>query len=817
MENKIRYILVVLTLFFCGLTGAAWAGQPKPNVILIMTDDQGYGDLACHGNPIIKTPNLDKLHSQSVRFTNFHVNPFCAPTRAALLTGRMSDRTAVRTTIYSRNHLNRAETTMAEFFKATGYRTGHFGKWHLGRNYPYRPIDRGFDEWVGHGDGGTGTSSDYWGNDKMNDSYWRNGKWEKFSGFCTDIYFDETMKFIENTKDKPFFAYLATNVPHRPWHVLKQWRKQYEGKGLDDKTIDFFATISRFDKNLGRLRKFLADKKLGNNTIIVYLTDNGTSGGSKVFNAGMRRMKGSVYEGGHRVPCFIHWPDGGINKPVDIDRLANHFDLLPTLKELCSLETPARGHLKFDGKSLVPLIKKTKADFNDRTVFMHSQNVMEKPVKWLNSVVMTQQWRLINGEELYDIKADPGQKQDVAKNNPNVVFDLRKRYERHWDELNMSANPYPRPIIGSQYEEETSLVPDGWIIDNDKDHKHHTWNQSHVLSGANNSGFWPVEIAVDGTYQFDVRRWPKELNHPITAALPAADNGDIYSLGNPVLSRKGKAIAAVRVELVVGKETFQTKLNDGDAAAKFEVRLPAGPTEVRAWLIDAEGNRRGAYYIYASKISAQPKTHLFILSGQSNMAGLNPNISFTPAVEAAFGKDNVIVVKDAAGGQPIRRWYKKWKSVKGDVPESNGDLYDRLMGKVNAAIKSKEIKSVTFVWMQGERDAKGGEGDVYAASMKGLIEQLRTDMGRKDMNFVIGRLSDHLMKHSGWVTVRKAQVAVAGADPRGEWVDTDDLNDKKDKKGNVRDDLHYTRPGYEILGKRFADKAIVLVNKKQGQ
>ena len=792
----------------------------RPNVILIMTDDQGYGDLACHGNPIIKTPNLDKLHSESTRFTNFHVNAFCAPTRASLLTGRMSDRTHVRTTIYSRNHLNRDETTMAEFFKVTGYQTGHFGKWHLGRNYPYRPVDRGFDQWVGHGDGGTGTASDYWGNDKMNDTYWRNGKWEKFSGFCTDIYFDESMQFIENPKDKPFFVYLATNVPHRPWNVPKEWRQPYEQSELDGKTIDFFATISRFDHNLGRLRKFLADKKLDDNTIIVYLTDNGTSGGYKVFNAGMRRSKGSVYEGGHRVPCFVHWPAGGIDKPVDIDRLTNHFDLLPTLIELCSLKTPTRGHLKFDGKSLLPLLRNPKAVFNDRIVFLHSQNVREKPLKWMNSLVMTEQWRLINGEELYDIKADPGQKQNVAEKYPKVVADLRKRYERHWDELNMAANPYPRPIVGSRYEEETSLVPDGWIIDDEKGR--HTWNQSHILSGVNNSGFWPVEMARDGIYRFDVRRWPKELNLPVTAALEADSTSDIDLQGRPVQPGKGRAILAVRVELQVGKETFQTKLSDGDVGAKFDVRLPAGPTDVRAWLIDAKGNKRGAYYIYARKTSVERKTHLFILSGQSNMAGLDPKISFTPTVETAFGKDNVIVVKDAKGGQPIRRWYKKWKPAKGDEPKATGDLYDQLMSKVNASIKGKKIQTVTFVWMQGERDAREKHGQVYADSFKGLLDQLREDLGRKDINFVIGRISDFDMgnkRYPHWTKVREAQVEVAEADPHGDWVDTDDLNDGKNRKGRqIKNDLHYSVEGYKTLGKRFAEKSIELIknNAQQG-
>lgn len=577
------------------------AGKKRPNVILIMTDDQGYGDLACHGNPIIKTPNLDVLHSESVRFTNFHVNAFCSPTRAALLTGRMSDRTHVRTTVYSRNHLNRDETTMAEFFKATGYQTGHFGKWHLGRNYPYRPIDRGFDQCVGHGDGGTGTASDYWGNDKMNDTYWRNGKWEKFSGFCTDIYFDESMKFIEETKGKPFFVYLATNVPHSPWNVPKAWRRPYE---LDDtlpsKTVDFYATISRFDYNLGRLRKFLADRKLDDNTIIIYLTDNGTSGGDKVFNAGMRGRKGSVYEGGHRVPCFIHFPAGGINKAVDIDRLTNHFDLLPTLIELCSLDPPTRGHLKFDGRSLVPLLKDTNANWPDRTVFMHVQNVMERPVKWKNSLVMTEKWRLINGEQLYDIKIDPGQKQDIADKHSEVVAKLRRRYERHWVELDMAGYPYPRPIIGSKFEEETWLAPDGWIRDKAGPQ---TWDQSHVRLGSNNSGFWPVEIAGDGIYQFDVQRWPKELNHPISASLPPTENGDIDSQGRPVQPGKGKAIPAERVELVVGTTKMEATIGDSNANARFDVELYAGPTDVRAWLIDSKGSKRGAYYIYVRRIS----------------------------------------------------------------------------------------------------------------------------------------------------------------------------------------------------------------------
>lgn len=220
----------------------------------------------------------------------------------------------------------------------------------------------------------------------------------------------------------------------------------------------------------------------------------------------------------------------------------------------------------------------------------------------------------------------------------------------------------------------------------------------------------------------------------------------------------------------------------------------------------------------AAALQAEEGKHLFILSGQSNMAGLNPNLSFTPAVEKAFGKENVIVVKDAQGGQPIRRWYKQWKPATGDQPKATGDLYDKLMKKVKPAAKDQTLKSVTFVWMQGERDAKEKHGEVYAASMKGLIDQLKTDMGLKELRFVIGRLSDFDMankRYPHWTRVREAQVKVAEDDPLGAWVDTDDLNDGKNKRGkDIKNDLHYSVEGYKTLGQRFADKAIALIQKK---
>ena len=226
---------------------------------------------------------------------------------------------------------------------------------------------------------------------------------------------------------------------------------------------------------------------------------------------------------------------------------------------------------------------------------------------------------------------------------------------------------------------------------------------------------------------------------------------------------------------------------------------------------------RLAFSVFLMMASARADVHLFILSGQSNMAGLDPKLSFTPAVEAAFGKDNVVVVKSAQGGQPIRRWHKDWKPSGGPQPQNNGDLYKKLMEAVLRAIKDKEITSVTFVWMQGERDAKERHGDVYAKSLNGLITQLEEDLDRDDVNFVIGRLSDFDMenkRYPDWTKVRDVQVAVAEASPRGAWVDTDDLNDKPAKGGEgTRDDLHYTKEGYRILGERFAEAAIGLIEK----
>ncbi|MDP7289067.1 MAG: arylsulfatase, partial [Phycisphaerae bacterium] len=435
------------------------AAKARPNVILVITDDQGYGDLACHGNKVIQTPNLDKLYTQSTRLTNYHVGPTCAPTRAALMTGRYCNRTGVWHTIMGRSIMRKDEVTIADVFRAGGYRTSFCGKWHLGDNYPYRPRYRGFDEVLSHGGGGVGQTPDYWGNDYFDDTYIHNGTPVKFKGYCTDIWFDAAMGFAESCAKvgKPFFTYLSTNAPHGPFNVAKKYSDMYEGKP-NVPNAAFYGMITNIDENMGRLVKKLDDLGIADNTILIFTTDNGTAAGfrrGKGFNAGMRGTKGSQYDGGHRVPFFIRWPSGKIEAKKDISRLTAHIDVLPTLGQLCGLDMPKTN--KLDGDSIAPLLTGDGKTWPDRTLVTDSQR-LEDPVKWRKSAVMTDRWRLVNGRELYDMPKDPGQKTDVADANRDVVKKLRAVYDKWWISVSEKFGEFVPIVIGSDKENPTRLT-----------------------------------------------------------------------------------------------------------------------------------------------------------------------------------------------------------------------------------------------------------------------------------------------------------------------------------------------------------------------
>jgi len=550
--------------------GGLWAAEKPdrpPNVILVMPDDVGYGDLACHGNPVIKTPNLDKLYAQSVRLTNFNVDPTCSPTRSALMTGRYSGRVGVWHTIMGRSMLRGDEVTMADVFAAGGYRTAVFGKWHLGDNYPFRPQDRGFDEVLVHGGGGVGQTPDYWGNNYFDDTYFHNGKPEKFQGYCTDVWFDGALKFIEENKDRPLLVYIPTNAAHGPYLVAEKYSRMYRGKpGVRNPA--FFGMITNIDENMARLRSKLEQLGLADNTILIFMTDNGTAAGS--FNAGMRGRKGSQYDGGHRVPCLIHWPAGGFTRGRDVPQVAAHIDLLPTLIELCGLTRPEG--VKFDGSSLVPLLRGGK--WPSRTLVVESQRI-EHPTKWRKSAVMTDRWRLVDGKALYDMAADPGQTDNVADRHPEVVKQLTGHYNRWWESVSERHGEYSRTILGNDAENPVTLTAHDWHEGRPP------WNQGHIRGGSRANGFWAVQVEREGEYEITLRRWPREANLPM---------------------HHGPGLKAVKARLTIGR-IDQTLLVDGDAVSvTFKVRLKAGKTRLQTWLIDEQGNTCGAYYAYVKRL-----------------------------------------------------------------------------------------------------------------------------------------------------------------------------------------------------------------------
>ncbi len=570
-----------VTLLMISFPAWAAAGE-RPNVVLVITDDQGYGDLACHGNPIIKTPNLDALHADCVRLTDFHVSPCCTPTRAALMTGQHECRVGAWGTTWGRSLPRRDAPMMADAFIASGYRTGCFGKWHLGDNYPYRPQDRGFQEVLVHGGGGVGQTPDYWGNRYFDDTYFRAGEPEKHKGYCTDVWFDEAMEFIAESREEPFFCYITTNAPHGPYLVDARYSKPYREQGVAASQAAFWGMITNIDENVARLRKHLRELDLEENTILIFMTDNGTSAGAqgpKGFNAGMRGQKGSLFDGGHRVPCFIRWPAGQMTGGRDVDRLAAHLDLLPTLIDLCGLKRP-KG-FRPDGRSLAPLLLGKPADWSDRTLFVQYRQSTDPPVKG-QAAVMTERWRLVSGKALFDINADPGQVKDVAAEHPQVVERLTGEYDRWWEGVSKRFDERCHVVLGSDHENPARLTGFDW-------HTSTPWNQGHVRAGAPNNGFWAVEIAEEGEYEIALRRWPEEIDVPITAATAG-----------------GKAIPATGARLKIGDLELTRPVEKDARAVVFRARLQPGKTTLQTWLVDDETGRTwGAYYAYVTRKDAR--------------------------------------------------------------------------------------------------------------------------------------------------------------------------------------------------------------------
>ena len=599
-------LLVVAILVVAGLSLKANANAPKhPNVVIVITDDQGYGDLSCHGNPVLKTPNIDDLYNESVRLTDYHVAPTCSPTRAALQSGHWTNRTGVWHTIMGRSMIRENEPTIGQVFSDAGYATGMFGKWHLGDNYPYRPEDRGYTEVLRHGGGGVGQTPDYWDNAYFDGSYWHNGTPVPVKGYCTDVFFDYAKKFIETQKadGKPFLAYISTNAPHGPQHAPKESAEPYLD-GHSVKLAHFFGMIANIDDNVGKLRKFLDSEGLTENTIFIFNTDNGTAGGAKIFNANMKGQKGSAYDGGHRVPFFLHWPGGGMKQPTDVQPISHAVDVLPTLIDLCGI--PAPKGIDFDGKNISSLLKgnpDSSINWDERILITDSQRVKD-PIMWKSSSVMTSRWRLINGEELYDIKNDPSQKSDVSSAFPAEVRRLRDFYEGWWEELLPSFKQSTAIYLGHPNDHPARLTSHDWITTGST-----PWNQLSIRRGndePSNMGFWNVNVHQAGKYEIRLRRWPEEAKTGINSGMkPGAPVTGVRAFREQP-GRKFNNLTRASIKIADKNEMVDFKPDAQEAVVT--TTLPKGKSKLTATFHAEDGSSVGAYYAYIKLLSPQENT-----------------------------------------------------------------------------------------------------------------------------------------------------------------------------------------------------------------
>ncbi|MEM1085359.1 MAG: arylsulfatase [Verrucomicrobiota bacterium] len=570
------HLLAVVGLLL-GLCVSAGAVE-RPNVIVIVTDDQGYGDISSQGHPWLKTPQLDRLCEESVRLEDYHVDPYCTPTRAALMTGRYCTRNGAWAVTSGRQMLYPNETTMAEVFRDSGYRTGMFGKWHLGDTWPYAPRFRGFEDVVCHRAGGVDEIGNPEGNNYFDDTYFCNGKAERFQGYCTDVFFDETLRFIREEDERPFFVYLPLNAMHSPFTVAERYWKRFAELGMKRDRANFLGMIENFDENLGRLMAELAERKLDEKTLVIFMSDNGTAVGHKAtpddrfgFNAGMRGNKGSVYEGGHRVPCFVRWK-GQLKAGSAIDELTCHRDWLPTLIDMCGLKAPEK--VAFDGKSIVPLLK-GGSDWPERTFFIERQRDYLKKGRLegpsIPFAILTERWRMVNGE-LYEISVDSEQKRNVADKHPKVVRELYQAYEAYFADVSSHDSAYTRFMLGTDEENPITFTVRDW---------HPTvgnviWSKPQLSDDKLYiNGYWAVEVMEGGRYEFRVSRHPRDHEKPM---------------------------GAKEVRLEIGAEKLIKEVKPTDVSVSFECELAAGPAILTTWLKD-DGGERGAYHVEVKRVA----------------------------------------------------------------------------------------------------------------------------------------------------------------------------------------------------------------------
>jgi arylsulfatase A-like enzyme len=571
-----------------GVSGRASGTEARPNILLIMTDDQGYGDLGVHGNSKIRTPNLDRFARESARLKSFFVSPVCSPTRASLMTGRYNFRTGVVDTYAGRSLMHPGETTIAEVLAAAGYRTGIFGKWHLGDNAPMRPIDRGFQEALVIKGGGIGQASDPPGGSSYTDPILQhNGRPEKYQGYCSDIYTTAAIDFLGASGDRPFFAYLSFNCPHDPLEAPPAELATYQSTKFApdelprpdppntpnsfspaESVARVYAMVTNIDTNVGRILSALESHGLTHDTIVIFLTDNGPA--KARFNAGLRGVKGSVYDGGIHVPFYIRWPARFPSGRV-VDRIAAHIDVFPTLLAACGVAAP--DGLRLDGRSLMPLLSgPADVPWPDRTLFFQWHRG-DRPEQDRAFAARSQKYKLLRAEpplesrkvpplELFDMETDPGEQHNLATDQPQIAERLHAEYLAWFQDVSATRGFEPVRIeIGGARESPTILT-------------RQDWRGPRAGWGPNDQGHWEVEISRPGPYEVTLRLTARRF--PTVAHL---------------------TLRGVNRELDLKPGTTECTFHD--------VPWPTGPGRLEAWV---EGNRAtaGPLDVSIRRLTANP-------------------------------------------------------------------------------------------------------------------------------------------------------------------------------------------------------------------
>ena len=582
----VRLLVLAVFGFFC-IAGAVLsrsveaADTVRPNIVVIMPDDQGYGDHGVTGNSVIRTPNIDALAGESASMSDFYVCPVCSPTRASLMTGRYHYRTRVVDTFKGRSMMEPEEVTVAEVLQDAGYATGIFGKWHLGDNYPLRPADQGFDESCIHRGGGLAQPSEPIENNRRytNPILFENGKRIETEGYCTDLYFDAAIRFIDRSKQqgKPFFVYLPTNAPHGPYHDVPEELYEYYKtvdlksimvgqKGNVDQLARIAAMIENVDQNIGKFDHYLKTQGLFDNTIVIFLVDNGPN--SMRFAGPFRGMKATVHEGGIRSPFFVRWPER-LRAGTVSDRIAAHIDLLPTIADAVGVKIPTRA--KVDGRSLLPLLEGKNPDWPDRHLVLQVHRGNE-PVRYHHMAVRNQRWKLVHPSgfgkeempegipfELYDMASDQGEKVNLAESKPQKLAAMLRAYDSWFDDVSTTRTDNyapPRMVIGSDNQLVSVLTLQDWRVSDSE--------------GWGVSGLWLINVERPATFDVEL----------------------VYS----------QPVGPMDLSLSIGTVTRKAKLSAGQTRLLISgVALPQGDADVQV-RSSIKGRKGDPYHVILSRV-----------------------------------------------------------------------------------------------------------------------------------------------------------------------------------------------------------------------